>query len=196
MAILALEHALSTNHVPGLAASNTPQWVCLSGFMGSGKTTVGKALAEELRWPFFDLDELIVSAEGRSISDIFQSDGEPAFRRMEAHALAGLLARRPPAVVALGGGAFIQEENRELLRQSGALTVFLDADPVMLFERCCAEGPGRPLLRSREAFLDLYEQRRPIYLKAGLVVSVEGRTPRQIAGEIARQITVKAAVSD
>lgn len=164
--------------------------------MGSGKTTVGKILAAGLQWPFIDLDERIVAAQGRSIPEIFREHGEPSFRRIEAETLRAALAEAPPGVIALGGGAFIQEINREQLRTRGALTVFLDADPVLLFERCAAEGPGRPLLQSRESFLALYAERRPVYMTAGLIVPANGRTPQEIANEIAARIAARDAVPD
>src|SRR5438045_8658642 len=93
--------------------------VALVGFMGAGKTTVGRELARRLRWEFIDLDDVIVAAEGRSVGAIFRDSGEPAFRRAEAAALREVL--RAPAsgglVLALGGGAYVQPRNAALLRQ-------------------------------------------------------------------------------
>src|SRR5688572_10021539 len=134
--------------------SKSPQQraVFLVGFMGAGKTAVGQALAKQLDLRFIDLDEQIERHAKRSIADIFETSGEAAFRKLETDKLSEVLqqlSRGRPAVVALGGGAFVQRENVEKLRQAGARVVFLDAPLEELLRRCHARGePSRPLLES------------------------------------------------
>src|ERR1051326_3373260 len=102
------------------------QRIVLIGFMGAGKTTVGRVLAQWLRWPFFDLDDVIEQRERRTVAEIFANAGEAAFRRAEHAALRALLQENATAgdlILALGGGAFVQPHNRTLLEENGALTV-------------------------------------------------------------------------
>jgi shikimate kinase len=170
----------------------------LVGFMGAGKTSVGRALAGRLNWTFEDLDERIERREQRTVSEIFRDSGEPEFRRAEHAALQSVLEEiRSGAVkiVALGGGAFVQEQNSALLRASGVPTVFLDARVEELWRRCCAQakeaGTERPLLSSIDQFRQLYEARRPGYLRASLGVQTGHRTLDEIASEIAEALALK-----
>jgi shikimate kinase len=122
--------------------------VVLIGFMGAGKTTVGRALASRLRWDFCDLDEVIEQREDQSIAQIFAACGEAGFRRIESAALRDLLQDTPAAgdlVLALGGGAFVQADNRAALEQAGAITVLLEAPLEELRRRCASERKARPL---------------------------------------------------
>src|SRR5262245_28837928 len=107
------------------------------GFMGAGKSTVGRALAQRLGWPFVDLDDEIESAEHAKISDIFAERGEPEFRRIETEALRRLLNSPDSAVIALGGGAFTVAANRELIRDHGP-TIWLDC-PFEVVQRRVAQ---------------------------------------------------------
>lgn len=144
--------------------------VFLTGFMGAGKTSVGAALAQRLRWPFHDLDAAIVERAGRSVAEIFQSSGEAEFRRLESEALAALLGGlHEPAVVALGGGTLEQAQNMAAVRRAGGVLVALDAPPETLFARARREGT-RPLAREEEAFRELYARRRATYQKADVIV--------------------------
>ena len=170
----------------------------LVGFMGAGKTRVGRALAQRLNWSFEDLDERIEQREHRTVSQIFRDFGEPEFRRAEHAALQSVLEEiRSGAVkiVALGGGAFVQEHNSALLRASGVPTVFLDAPVEELWQRCCTQaseaGTERPLLRSIDQFRQLYEARRPAYLRASMGVQTGHRTLDEIASEIAEELALK-----
>ena len=137
--------------------------ILLIGFMGSGKTTAGAALARRLGTRFIDLDALIELAAGCSIAEIFDRQGEPAFRELEHRELRNVLAkpRNQACVVALGGGAFAQRRNLELIEQTGAPVVWLDAPPEVLLERCRQHTPARPLARDPHAFLTLWRQRIP-----------------------------------
>jgi shikimate kinase len=160
--------------------------VALVGFMGAGKTTVGQALALQLGWRFIDLDKLIEIREGCSIEQIFQESGESFFRRVE-HALLrdSLEALSDPTVLALGGGAFAQAANCELLASANVPVVFLDAPIEELFRRC--EQPGvvvRPLRRSLDEFRELYNYRRPSYRKAQLQIATGNREISSIGEEI------------
>lgn len=172
--------------------------VFLVGFMGAGKTSVGRVLAERLGWDFEDLDDRIVQREGRTVAEIFQSSGEPFFRRAEQAALASVLEelrRGGSRVVALGGGAFVQLENAALLKASAAPTVFLDASVDELWRRCCEQaeeaGTERPLLRNMQQFRQLYEARRKGYLQASRKVRTGGRGVDAIAAEIAKVLGLK-----
>jgi shikimate kinase len=157
--------------------------------MGAGKSTVGARLAELLRWRFVDLDTEIVKREGRSIAEIFRAVGEPEFRRIESAALQSTLRdEASPAVIALGGGTFIQAANRDLLRSNKAIIVYLQADFDLLLARCCVEEGTRPLMQDPAAFRQLFEQRQPAYRLADITIAVAGRSAEEIAFEIASQV--------
>lgn len=159
--------------------------------MGAGKSSVGRALAGRLGWAFEDLDRRIESRDGRRIAEIFRVAGEAEFRHKEHEALKQLLEalrEGSGAVVALGGGAFIQESNAALIEGSGIPTVFLDAGVDELWRRCVEEsakvGMERPLLAGPKGFRDLYEKRRPYYLKARLRQETHGKTVEAVAAEL------------
>jgi len=158
--------------------------IILLGFMGSGKTTVGRLLAERLNRPFVDLDDRIEAAAGKTISGIFAADGEDAFRAAEAQALAALLAdATSPHVIALGGGAFAQQRNREAIAGAEAITVFLDA-PLDTMRDRCAGFTHRPLAADPRAFAQLYAARLPHYEGAARVVSTGTGTPEDAVAAI------------
>jgi len=162
--------------------------VFLVGFMGAGKTSVGRALSRHLGWRFEDLDDRIQARERRTVSEIFQHAGEAGFRQAERAALRDLLAEieaGPPLIAALGGGAFAQEEVASLLAESGGVTVFLDAPADELWRRCGSDVVNRPLRREEAEFRRLYEARRPRYLQASVRVETGGRAIEQIVSEIA-----------
>src|SRR5262245_23576931 len=111
--------------------------IVLIGFMGAGKTTVGRALAKRLGWTFYDLDDVIEQREQQTIPEIFANSGETAFRQAESAALRDLLQANPgDLILALGGGAFVQRQNRALLEQAGAVTILLEAPLEELRRRC------------------------------------------------------------
>ena len=171
------------------ASENVPvvRAVCLVGFMGAGKSSVGAALGRRLGCRFIDLDEQIQVREGRTIKEIFGESGEAEFRRVEHAALRELLDGpvASPVVIALGGGAFIQAENAELLERAGVPSVFLDAPVDELFRRCQEQQLDRPLRRDREQFRQLHEARRQGYLAAGLHVETGGKDVEMVAEEVA-----------
>ena len=172
--------------------------VFLVGFMGAGKTTVGRALGQRLNWIFEDLDDRIAAREGRSVAEIFRDSGESGFRRAEHNALKHLLDELrggSTRIVALGGGAFVQADNASLLKAANVPTVFLDAPVEDLWHRCSRQatdnGIERPLLRSEEQFRKLHESRRPGYAKATIRIQAGNRSVESIAGEIAETLGLK-----
>lgn len=179
-----------------------PEAIFLLGFMGAGKSSVGPSLALQLGWAFEDLDERIERREQRRIHEIFRDSGESVFRAAERAALEELLsevragARR---VVALGGGAFVQNENARLIRDAGLATVFLDASVDELWRRCreqaAREGVERPLLSDLSEFRDLYENRRPHYARARFCHATDGKTVDEIVKELAEKIGMPSGKS-
>jgi shikimate kinase len=145
--------------------------IFLVGFMGSGKTTIGRALAERLQREFIDLDELIVERAGRSIPEIFAQFGEEHFRALEREALR-TLESRSAAVVALGGGAFVSDENRAIIADLG-LSIWLDCALDKILERL-GNDMTRPLYagRSPEELAELLASRIPFYSRADLRIDV------------------------
>jgi len=137
--------------------------VFLCGFMGCGKTTTGRIVADRLRLPFVDLDEYIEKSQGSKVAAIFADKGEAAFRQLESLAIKEVCANFDNAVVALGGGAIVSASNAAVINANG-ISIFIDVD----FESCYRHIKGdesRPLAKSREALEALYNERKPIYLK-------------------------------
>ncbi|HUM05898.1 MAG TPA: shikimate kinase [Terriglobales bacterium] len=159
--------------------------VFLVGFMGSGKSSVGHELARRLGWNFLDLDAHIESRERTSIAEIFRQKGESGFRMIETAALRNSIASlMKSSVVALGGGAFVQEANRELIR--GWPSVFLEGNIDELWHRSSEEDTIRPLRKDRQQFDQLYEERLPFYRLATFTVQTSGKDVGSICQEIER----------
>ena len=159
--------------------------LALVGFMGSGKSTVGKRLAQRLGWYFCDLDDRIVALAGMEIPVIFQRGGEAEFRAYEREALAAALTEaetRRRMVVACGGGTFAQPMNRQHIQQV-CKTIFLDVPCEELMLRC-AQMTQRPLFRDAESFLALYQQRLPAYQQAEASVDAGGQDPEAVVERI------------
>jgi shikimate kinase len=161
--------------------------VFLVGFMGAGKTSVGRALSRRLGLPFEDLDDRIENREGKTIEQIFRDSGEAEFRRAETAALRELLGelRSSSRVVALGGGAFVQADNALLLEEAEVRSIFLDAPVEELLRRCEEEQKERPLRQNPKQFRDLYESRRRSYMKAALRIETSGKDVDTVAAEVA-----------
>jgi len=161
--------------------------ILLVGFMGAGKTSVGKLLAQRLHLRFVDLDDLIVAREGRSIAQIFEEAGESGFRSRESAALQEILfgsKSLTDAVVALGGGALSRAENRDAIARSQAQTIFLDAPIQELFQRCVAQQLPRPLLKDLSSFRELYLSRVPQYSAVPTRIETSGKTVAQVSDEV------------
>jgi shikimate kinase len=156
--------------------------LAIVGYMGSGKSTVGRIVAEDLGWGFLDLDEAVAERAGLSIREIFASLGEPRFRELERLELLDALDGSQERVVACGGGVIVDPRNRTRLME--VPTVFLWEDTDVLYRR--TRGPGRPLRgTSFEDFSRRYAERLPYYLEvASLHIEPEGRPPRRVADEV------------
>jgi len=155
--------------------------------MGAGKTTAGRALAKSLGWNFLDLDDVIEQRERKSVAEIFALFGEPAFRSMESEALTALLQDQQAGsdlILALGGGAFVQKQNRDVLNSAGAITVLLEAPVEELRRRCQAERKARPLAQQDARFNELFAARRADYALARFTVQTLGKSVEQVTAEI------------
>ncbi|HKR84319.1 MAG TPA: shikimate kinase [Terriglobales bacterium] len=165
--------------------------VALVGFMGAGKTTVGQALADRLGWRFADLDQLIEAREGRTVPQIFEQEGEPGFRELEQVVLTEALNNGLNCfVLALGGGAFVSPEVRQILRLRGIPAIWLDAPAEELFRRCDQPGVVRPLRQDPDQFTKLYEQRLPSYRQADLHVITTSKEISTLVEEIIAQFAL------
>ena len=152
---------------------NLKKTVVLVGMMGAGKTAVGKALAAKLGVPFLDSDAEIEAAANMSIAEIFARDGEEFFRKKESQVIDRLLTSER-CILSTGGGAFLADQNREVISQKG-VSVWLDAGLNLLWQRV-RHKDTRPLLRTPDplaTLTEIYERRTPIYAKADLRVPVE-----------------------
>lgn len=164
-----------------LPASSIPPRIFLVGFMGSGKTTIGRLLARRLGRPFIDLDERIVERTGRSISRLFAERGEAAFRQLETE-LIGEVIDEPEAVISLGGGAFVSEVNRRMIQASG-VSIWLDCAFEIIVKRL--EGTNdRPLNTSPEQLRRLLESRLSSYAQADLRIDASRSQPAELVEEI------------
>jgi len=145
----------------------------LVGFMGSGKSTVGAALADELGWHFTDLDEHIETEAGVTISDMFNELGEPEFRRIE-HQMLQKLVRGvqfgKPTVMAVGGGAFVQQTNFDMLEDNG-VSIWLDCELDLIRQRISGQT-HRPLAQDPVKFEALFQSRREGYARADFRIEV------------------------
>ena len=166
--------------------------VVITGFMGAGKTTAGRALAGLLGVAFVDLDDAVAESEGRGPRELIDEEGEDYFRGAETRALRRVLEGGAARVIATGGGAWTLERNRELVAAHGCLSVWLDA-PYDLCRRRIEEGGGasdRPFARDPARARALYEERLAAYRRADLRVPV---APEMGAGEVAASIAAALA---
>ena len=165
-----------------------PRNIILVGFMASGKTSVGRALAARTVWRLVDADDVIVARAGKPIHRIFSEDGEPAFREMERQVIADLCAGERQ-VIASGGGAFVDPQNREAML-SGGMVFYLSASPATILRRVQEEdaaGPIRPLLAVDDPearIAELLAQRTPAYTQAHHTVETDALTAEGVAERI------------
>jgi len=171
--------------------------VVMIGFMASGKTSVGRRVAKRLGFRFLDMDHFIEQEQGRPITEIFATEGEPYFRALET-GLLRRLAQHGNTVISCGGGVVTTPGNLELLKQIGVV-VFLNANPEDIIRRL-ENDTRRPKVQGgdlRERVTTLLAQRLPLYLQADLTIQTLGKTPNQVAGEVIGKIAVhgKAAAA-
>ncbi len=166
----------------------------LTGFMGSGKSTVGFRLSYRLRCPMEDTDRLIEKEEGRTISEIFETDGEAYFRKLETECMKKLIREMGSAkqkkIISVGGGLPVREENQALLKQLGTV-IYLRANAETIYERV-KHDTARPLLQCddpQEKIRRLMKERAPFYEKAAdVVIDVDGKRFEEIMDEIEEAI--------
>lgn len=162
--------------------------IVLTGFMGTGKTEVGRELSTILGWKLIDVDDEIVKSKGMSINDIFSRFGEPAFRDIETEMIKKTASNKN-IIISTGGGAVLRQENMDILREKGVI-VCLTATPETILKRT-NNNDERPLLKVEDPLRkikELLDFRRPFYEKADIMIDTENRTPRRIAEEILERI--------
>jgi shikimate kinase len=166
------------------ALAGPPRRIVLTGFMGSGKSTVGPLLAARLGWQFIDVDDDLEAEAGISIAEQFARQGEAAFRERERAAIARL-AQGDGLVLALGGGAIEHAATRELLlTAAGTLLVHLEVELETTLARCRGTEQLRPILADRANLASRYQRRLPLYRTAHVSISVDALTPEQAVDAI------------
>jgi len=167
--------------------------IALIGFMGTGKTSVGRLAAEQLHYDYIDTDDVIQTNTGRSITDIFTKDGEPAFRALEEKVVAELTSRTR-TVIATGGGLPVNPENLASLK-THALVVCLWSSPEKIWERVRHQG-HRPLLHDENPqakIRELLAAREPFYKNADVLLNTELRSVREVAQQVVHQFRLEAS---
>jgi shikimate kinase len=167
--------------------------IALIGFMGTGKTSVGRLVADQLRFDFLDTDEMIQTSTGRSITDVFTQDGESAFRALEQKVVEELAARKK-TVIATGGGLPVHPQNLNLLK-THALVVCLWSSPERIWERVRYQN-HRPLLHGENPqakIRELLAAREPFYKEADVLLNTELRSVREVAQQVIHQFRLEAS---
>jgi shikimate kinase len=176
--------ALMTDNAQAETPIATPSRIVLTGFMGSGKTTVGPLVAARLGWSFVDTDDAIEAEAGATIAEIFADQGEAAFRERE-HAAIAHLAQTDALVLALGGGAIEHPSTRALLLTApGTLLVHLEVGLATTLKRCSGTEQTRPVLADQANLARRYERRLPLYRMAHVSIHVDALTPEQVVDAI------------
>lgn len=161
-----------------------PRRIVLTGFMGSGKSTVGPLVARRLGWVFLDVDDVIEAEAGTTIAEIFACHGETAFREHE-HATIARLAAGDALVLALGGGAIERESTRTLLLGDPAtLLVHLEVTLETTLARCGGTEHARPVFADQANLAARYQRRLPLYRTAHVSIPVDALTPGQVADAV------------
>lgn len=167
--------------------------VFLLGFMGSGKTTLGRLLADRLGWTFHDLDEIVEQDERSTITRLFAEKGEDYFRAAEARVLARLCALPGPAVIACGGGTYCSVPNQQAIDEAG-ITVWLDQPFAAIWKRREALAHARPLMSGEADLAALYDRRLPFYRAAALHLPIgEGQLPEAL-DELTRLLEARCGI--
>jgi shikimate kinase len=171
------------SHAAGIDTAD-PGRIILTGFMGSGKSTIGPLLAAHLGWSFHDLDHEIESTEGLTVAQIFSIRGEPAFRNLEHEAIRRLLGRSQ-IVLALGGGSIEDHRTRALFAQTpGLLLIHLEVSLETVLDRCRGSESIRPILADKPNLAARYQLRMPLYRQAHLSLPVDSMSPPAIVREL------------
>jgi shikimate kinase len=161
-----------------------PRRIVLTGFMGSGKSTVGPLIAARLGWSFLDVDDVIEAEAGVTIAEIFARHGEAAFRKQEQETIARLAAG-DSLVLALGGGAIEHEATRALLLTTpGTLLVHIEVELATTLQRCLGTEQTRPILADQANLASRYARRMPLYRTAHISIPVDTLTPHQVVDAI------------
>lgn len=166
--------------------------IVLTGFMGTGKTAVGKKLSRILNMELVDVDTEIEKSQKMTINEIFKNFGEPRFREIETEMIKKLSGKKN-IIISTGGGAVLKQENVDILREKGVI-VCLMATPETILKRT-SHNSDRPLLQVEDPYgkiKELLNFRKPFYEKADIMIETEGKTPIQIAEEIIEKIKVKS----
>ena len=166
------------------------QTIVITGFMGCGKSQVARELARRLDVPMIDLDDRITANEGQTPAQLITEAGESAFRAVETNTLRELLQTSEPSVIALGGGAWIESANRDLIDEYGCISVWLDAPFAVCWKRISASEGDRPLGKTIEQAEARYNLRKPIYSLARIHIPVTGsESVDQLALDLYAKIT-------
>jgi len=171
----------------GVSAARHIQNLALIGFMGTGKSSVGRLVADALHFTFLDTDDVIIGRAGKSIADIFEQNGEPAFRELE-RGLVEELTQRKKTVISTGGGLPVNEVNLTRLK-SHALVICLWASPEKIWTRVSGQT-HRPLLREADPLAKirkLLAEREPYYRQADVLLNTDFRSVREVAGQVLHQ---------
>jgi shikimate kinase len=162
--------------------------ILLTGFMGSGKSTLGPLIAERMGWGFLDADSVIEAEAGATIAQLFQQEGEAGFRDRE-HATIARLTAMDRLVLALGGGAIERAETRNLLLQGpGTLLVHLHVSLATTLARCAGTEGTRPILADQANLADRYQRRLPLYRTAHVSIEVDALTPEEAVDAVLKAV--------
>lgn len=164
--------------------------IVLTGFMGTGKTEVGRLLARKLGYKFIDADSVIEEDQKMPITEIFKRFGEPYFRDIESKVIKRL-SEMEGVVISTGGGAVLRQENMDNLRKNGII-ICLMASPETIYERT-KKDTSRPLLQVEnplQRIKELLDFRRPYYEKADIMIDTDGKTPEEVAREILKKVKI------